>query len=217
MLAEHHTKTIIRGKAEERYLSSTVHARKGHRSGSILGRLFLRALPFLSSGAAKILGQFYECWLVWLMANRFRIQPIISQSSSGMRRKRRLQSSRKQSEKSKRIIEDIFAEHGIHAWPKLWMRHDRFGRFFSTTYSTNIEYSNYVEYHPLSSIADSRPIVFHVSSSEQIYLDFANTRPWLLVKAQITRGNGDESTDTDQVKGFNLFRQPIQASSHLAQ
>ena len=56
MLAERYTKIIIRGKAEERYPSSTVYARRGHDLGSILGGLFRRALPFLSSGA-KILDQ----------------------------------------------------------------------------------------------------------------------------------------------------------------
>ena len=50
---------------------------------------------------------------------------------------------------------------------------------------TSIEYGNYVEYHPLSSIADSGPIEFDVSSSGQNYLDFANTQ--LLVKARITK------------------------------
>ena len=53
---------------------------------------------------------------------------------------------------------------------------------------TSIEYGNYIEYHPLSSITDSEPIEFDVSSSAQNYLDFANTQ--LLVKAKITRGSG---------------------------
>ena len=52
---------------------------------------------------------------------------------------------------------------------------------------TSIEYGNYVEYHPLSSITYSGPIEFDVWSSEQNYLDFANTQ--LLVKAKITRIN----------------------------
>ena len=57
MLAERYTKTIIRGKTEERNQSSTVHAHKRcYGLGSILGGLIRRALPFLSSGA-KILGQ----------------------------------------------------------------------------------------------------------------------------------------------------------------
>ena len=62
---------------------------------------------------------------------------------------------------------------------------------------TSIEYGNYVEYRPLSSIADSGPIEYDVSSSGLNYLDFANTQ--VLVKAKITRGNGDEITDADQV------------------
>ena len=61
---------------------------------------------------------------------------------------------------------------------------------------TSIEYGNYVEYHPLS-ITDSGPIEFDVSSSGQNYLDFANTK--LLVKAKITRGNGDYITDADKL------------------
>ena len=68
---------------------------------------------------------------------------------------------------------------------------------------TSIEYGIYVEYHPLSSITDSRPIEFYVSSSGQNYLDFANTQ--LLVKTKITRGNGDDITDADHVGRVNLF------------
>ena len=49
---------------------------------------------------------------------------------------------------------------------------------------TSIDYGNYIEYHPLSSITDSGPIELDVSSSGQNYLDFANTQ--LLVKAKIT-------------------------------
>ena len=67
----------------------------------------------------------------------------------------------------------------------------------------SIEYGNYVEYYSLSSITDSGPIEFDVSSSGQNYLDFANTQ--LLVKAKITRSNGDDITDADHVGGLNLF------------
>ena len=49
---------------------------------------------------------------------------------------------------------------------------------------TSIEYENYVEYHPLSSITDLGPIKFDVSSSGQNYLHLATTQ--LLVKAKIT-------------------------------
>ena len=55
----------------------------------------------------------------------------------------------------------------------------------------------------MSSITDSGPIEFDVSSSGQNYLDFANTQ--LLVKAKITRGNVDDITDADHVGGVNLF------------
>ena len=51
--------------------------------------------------------------------------PIIPQSGSGVRRKRRPQPSRKQSKKTKKSrIADIFAYHGIHSRPKLRVRQD---------------------------------------------------------------------------------------------
>ena len=64
-------------------------------------------------------------------------------------------------------------------------------------------YGKYVEYHPLSSITDSGPIEFDVSSSGQNSLNFTNTQ--LLDKANITRGNKDDITDADHVGGVNLF------------
>ena len=68
---------------------------------------------------------------------------------------------------------------------------------------TCIEYDNYVEYHPLGSITDSRSIEFDVSSSGQNDLDFSNTQ--LLIKVKLTRGNGVDITDADQVGGVYLF------------
>ena len=63
---------------------------------------------------------------------------------------------------------------------------------------TSIEYGNYVEYHSLSSITNSGPIEFDVSSSGQNYLDVSNTQ--LLVK-----GIGVDITDADHVGGVSLF------------
>ena len=99
---------------------------RGHGLGSILGGLFRRALPFLSSGA-KILGQqaanvasdMTDC-KSFQDLDKSRLKegiktfvtsnPIIPQSGSEVRRKRRRQSSRKNSKKTKkRKIADIFA------------------------------------------------------------------------------------------------------------
>ena len=72
---------------------------------------------------------------------------------------------------------------------------------------TSIEYGNYVYYHPLSSITDSGSIEFDVSSSGKNYLDFANAN--ILVKAKITRGNGNDNTDANHAGGVNLFLQSL--------
>ena len=99
---------------------------RGHGLGSILGGLFRRALPFLSS-EAKILGQqamnfasdmidgksFQDSAKNRLMEGIKTFvtsNPIIPQSGNGVRRKRRHQPSRKQSKKTKkRKIADVFA------------------------------------------------------------------------------------------------------------
>ena len=99
---------------------------RGHGLGSILGGLFRRALPFLSSGA-KILGQqamnvasdmidgkaFQDSAKSRLkegIKNFVTSNPIIPQSGTGVRRKCCRQPSRKQSKKTKkRKIADIFA------------------------------------------------------------------------------------------------------------
>ena len=83
------------------------------------------------------------------------------------------------------------------------MRQDRAGRISVPPTQTSIEYGNFVEYHPLSSITDSGPIEFDVSSSGQNCLNFVNIQ--LLVKDKSTRGNGDDITDADHMGGDNLF------------
>ena len=75
--------------------------------------------------------------------------------------------------------------------------------FSESPTQTRIEYGNYVEYHQLSSIIDSGPIEFDVSSSGQNYLDFSNTQ--LQVKVKLTRGNGADITDADHVDAVILF------------
>ena len=129
MLAERYMKSIIRCKAKDRYRSSVFYGartQRGNGLGSILGGLFRRALPFLSSGA-KILGQ-QAMNVASDMINGKSFQdsaksrlkegiktfvtsnPIIPQSGSGVRRKRRHQPSRKQSKNTKkRRIVDIFS------------------------------------------------------------------------------------------------------------
>ena len=98
---------------------------RGHGLGSILGGLFRRDMPFSSRGA-KILGQqamFIASDMIdgksFQDSAKSRLKegiktfvtsnPFISQSGSGVRRKRRRQPSRKQSRKTtKRKIADIF-------------------------------------------------------------------------------------------------------------
>ena len=126
----------------------------------------------------------------------------IQQTDCGVRRKRRRQ--------SRRVARRVRRERLIFSI-KMAFVHDQscecakseLDVFSVPPTQTSIEYGNYVEYHPLSSITDSGPIEFDVSSSGQNYLDFSNTQ--LLVKVKLTRGSGVDITDADHVGGVNLF------------
>ena len=182
-----------------------------HGHASILGGLFRRALPFLSSGHKFLGQQAMNVALDMLHGKSFQdsarsrlkegiktfvtSNPIIPQSESGVRRNRRRQLWRKQSKKTKREGFQIC----LHSMAVIHDQSCECAKTVLDVFSvpptqTCIEYGNYVEYHPLSSITDSGPIIFDVWSSGQNYLDFANTQ--LLVKAKITRGNGDDITIT---------------------
>ena len=96
--------------------------------------------------------------------------PFIPQSGSGVRRKRRCQSAMKQSQQTKIYLHSMAFIHD----QSCECTKTELDVFSIPPTQTSIEYRNYVEYHPLSSIIDSGPIEFHVSSSGQNYLDFAN-------------------------------------------
>lgn len=68
---------------------------------------------------------------------------------------------------------------------------------------TSIENGLYVEYHPISSLADGTPIEFEVSSTGDDYIDFANS--YLYVKVKITKANGNILEDGDNVGPVNNF------------
>src|SRR6267154_215520 len=68
---------------------------------------------------------------------------------------------------------------------------------------TSIESGGWVEFNPISSLADGVPIEFVVSGSGQDYIDLANTQ--LYVKAEITQGNGQPIDNTHQVGPINLL------------
>ena len=58
---------------------------------------------------------------------------------------------------------------------------------------TSIESGTFVEYHPISSIADGVPIEFDINASGDEYIDFANS--YLTVKAKVkTAVNADLAT-----------------------
>ena len=104
----------------------SARTQRGHGLGNIIGGLFRRALPFLSSGA-KILGEqamnvasdmidgkSFQDSTKSLLKEGIKTfvtsNSIILQSGRGVRRKRRRQPSRKKSKKTKkRKIVDIFA------------------------------------------------------------------------------------------------------------
>src|SRR5215470_13219495 len=67
---------------------------------------------------------------------------------------------------------------------------------------TSIESGTWVEYTPVSTIAHGLPIEFVVLGSGTDYINLANTM--LYVAAKITKEDGSNIADTDQVAPINL-------------
>jgi len=68
---------------------------------------------------------------------------------------------------------------------------------------TSMEQGSWVEYHPLTTVADGSPIEFDVSGTGEDYVDFANTM--LYVRAKVTRMNGENLAVDAAVAPVNLF------------
>lgn len=68
---------------------------------------------------------------------------------------------------------------------------------------TSIEQGQWVEYHPISQFSDNGPIEFHISGSGGEYMDLSQSQ--IYVKVKVTKADGSNSIDTDEVGPVNLF------------
>ena len=68
---------------------------------------------------------------------------------------------------------------------------------------TSVEAGGWVEFNPISSIADGTPIEFVIGGSGQDYLDLANTQ--LYVRAKIIRADNTAIDNTNNVAPTNLW------------
>ena len=68
---------------------------------------------------------------------------------------------------------------------------------------TSVENGNWIEYHPLTTVADDSPIEFEINGNGEDYIDLANTM--LYVRAKITRVDGTNLQAADVVAPANLF------------
>ena len=67
---------------------------------------------------------------------------------------------------------------------------------------TSMEQGSWVEYHPLTTVADYSPINFDISGIGEDYIDFANTM--LYVKVKITANDGTNLT-ADAAVGPRIY------------
>ena len=67
---------------------------------------------------------------------------------------------------------------------------------------TSIETGSWIEYNPIASLAHGLPIEFNLLGSGQSYIDLANTL--LHVTAKVTKANGNDIDNTDNVGPVNL-------------
>ncbi len=75
--------------------------------------------------------------------------------------------------------------------------------FATPSTQTSVDKGMYVEYHPISSLADETPIGFEVNSSGNSYCGLS--RSYLYAKVKITRANGDNLEADDTVGPVNNF------------
>ena len=75
-----------------------------------------------------------------------------------------------------------------------------------------MEQSSWIEYHPLTTVADGWPIEFDVDASGEDYIDFANTM--LYVKAKITRADGTNVAADSPIGPSNLFLHSLFSQQH---
>jgi len=68
---------------------------------------------------------------------------------------------------------------------------------------TSMEHGSWIEYRPLTTVADGSPIEFDVGASGEDYIDFANTM--LYVKGKITRADGTNLAVDSPIGPSNLF------------
>lgn len=72
---------------------------------------------------------------------------------------------------------------------------------------TSTEKGSYTEYFPISTLTDGSPIEFVISGSGDEYLDLNQTQ--LYIQAKITKADGTDLADDDQVGPVNLFLQSL--------
>jgi len=65
---------------------------------------------------------------------------------------------------------------------------------------TSVEYGNWIEYHPLTTVSDHMPIEFEISGNGEDYVNLANSM--LYVQAKIVKPDG---TDLKAAGPTNLF------------
>ena len=68
---------------------------------------------------------------------------------------------------------------------------------------TSMEQGSWVEYHPMTTVADGSPIEFDISGTGEDYIDFGNTM--LYVKAKVTALDGTNLPADAAFGPVNLF------------
>ena len=68
---------------------------------------------------------------------------------------------------------------------------------------TSMESGNWIEYHPLTAVADGSPIEFEIGGSGEDYIDFGNSM--LYVQAKITQPDGNDLGAAANTGPVNLF------------
>ncbi|GFY12761.1 uncharacterized protein F54H12.2 [Trichonephila clavipes] len=155
---------------------------KGYGIGGWFKRLFRTALPFLKSGAKSVGKE------VLKTSTQIANDMLEGQSFPESARQRTNETGKKLIKKAIQKADEMIGRGKKHQ---------------SSSYPNCNRKGQWVQFHPITNVADGGPIEFLIPGSGDAYLDLSQTQ--LHVRAKIFKSDGKVITNENKVGPVNLF------------
>ncbi|GFT50324.1 uncharacterized protein F54H12.2 [Trichonephila clavipes] len=168
---------------------------KGYGIGGWFKRLFRTALPFLKSGAKSVGKE------VLKTSTQIANDMLEGQSFPESARQRTNETGKKLIKKADEMIGRGVMAFLLKESPECVK--SELNLFLAPPTQTVIEKGQWVQFHPITNVADGGPIEFLIPGSGDAYLDLSQTQ--LHVRAKIFKSDGKVITNENKVGPVNLF------------